>query len=262
MKLAEEVVLITGAAQGLGETMAHAFARAGAAVVVADINHEGACTVAAAVEKAGGRVTALPLDVTDPASAACCVAAASERFGYVSVLVNNAMFASYGPLGEIKVDAIDRMLAVGLKGILLMCQAAAPGMRRRKHGVIINLSSVVSLSGIAYSSAYASLKGGTDAITRALAVELGADGIRVNAIAPSAIPSAMSLRALDAAGWEERRRRTPLGVIGTPADVAEAALFLASSQSAFITGTVLPVDGGFSMAAMIPGVDLARIQRS
>ncbi|MES3002618.1 MAG: SDR family NAD(P)-dependent oxidoreductase [Pseudomonadota bacterium] len=262
MNLDREVVLITGGAQGLGEAMALAYAQAGAAVVIADINEAGSLALAARIEGEGGKALGIALDVTDPRSVRACLDAASEKFGYVSVLVNSAMFARYGPIEEIDPETVDRMLAVGLKGVLLMCQGVVPQMRDRKHGVIINISSVVGLAGVGYSSAYAALKGGTDAVTRGLAVELGADGIRVNSIAPSAIPTAMSRRTLDEKGWEERRRRTPLGVIGSVEDVAQAAVFLASDGAKFITGAVLPVDGGFAMAAMIPGVDIAAVQRS
>ncbi|MBG9388078.1 SDR family NAD(P)-dependent oxidoreductase [Caenimonas aquaedulcis] len=262
LNLAKEVVLITGGAQGLGEAMALAYARAGAAVVIADINEAGSLALAARIEGNGGRALGLALDVTDPQSVLGCVDAASRKFGYVSVLVNSAMFARYGPIEEVDAATIDRMLAVGLKGVLLMCQRVVPQMRDRKHGVILNISSVVGLAGVGYSSAYAALKGGADAITRGLAVELGHDGIRVNSIAPSAIPTEMSRRTLDEKGWEERRRRTPLGVIGRVEDVANAAVFLASDAAKFITGAVLPVDGGFAMAAMIPGIDIAAVQRS
>lgn len=262
MNLDSEVVLVTGGAQGLGEAMARACASAGAAVVLADINQEGANEIAASIESDGGRALGVALDVTDAASVQACVDAASQRFGFVSVLINSAMFARYGPIEEIDVSIVDRMLAVGLKGVLLMCQGVVPGMRQRRHGSIINISSVVGLGGVGYSSAYAALKGGTDAITRALAVELGPDNIRVNSLAPSAIPTAMSRRTLDEKGWEERRRRTPLGVIGTVDDVAQAAVFLASDAAKFLSGTTLPVDGGFSIASMIPGVDIDRVQRS
>lgn len=262
MDLKEEVVLVTGGAQGLGEAMALACAKAGAAVVVADINEAGSLAIVKRIEEEGGRALGIALDVADAGSVRACVDAATQRFGYVSVLINSAMFARYGPVEEVDVAIVDRMLAVGLKGVLLMCQGVVPQMRRRRHGVIVNISSVVGLAGVGYSSAYASLKGGTDAITRALAAELGADNIRVNSIAPSAIPTVMSRRTLDAKGWEERRRRTPLGVIGEVEDVAQAAVFLASPAAKFISGAILPVDGGFAMAAMIPGVDIDRVQRS
>jgi NAD(P)-dependent dehydrogenase (short-subunit alcohol dehydrogenase family) len=262
MNLADEVVLVTGGAQGLGEAMARACAQAGAAVIIADINSDGAAALAQDICAAGGRAQGIALDVTSPSSIRECLDAAQSAFGFVSVLINSAMYARYGPVEEIDVDVLDRMLSVGLKGVLLMCGAVTPGMRDRRHGVIINISSVVGLSGVGYSSAYAALKGGTDAITRALGVELGAHGIRVNSIAPSAIPTEMSRRTLDAKGWEERRRRTPLGVIGSVEDVAQTAVFLASAGGRFISGATLPVDGGFSIATMIPGVDIAAVQRS
>lgn len=262
MNLDKEVVLVTGGAQGLGEAMARACAKAGAAVVIGDINYAGSKALAENICSEGGRAIGIQLDVTNPISIRDCIDASAAKFGFVSVLINSAMYARYGPIEEIDTDVLDRMLAVGLKGVLLMCQSVVPSMRARKHGVIINISSAVGLSGIGYSSAYASLKGGTDAITRALSVELGSDGIRVNSIAPSAIPTEMSRRQLDSNGWEERRRRTPLGVIGSIDDVASTAVFLASDGARFISGATLPVDGGFSIAAMIPGVDIAFVQRS
>ena len=262
MKLQNDVVLITGGAQGLGRAMALAFAQAGASVVIGDINDALAQAVAQEISANAGQAIALHLDVSRPESVRACVEAACTRFGHVSVLVNSAMFARYGPIDDINEETLDRMLSVGLKGTLLMCQGVVGSMRRIQRGVILNISSVVGLSGVSYSSAYASLKGGVDAVTRALAVELGPVGIRVNSIAPSAIPTEMSRRTLDANGWEERRRRTPLGVLGREEDVASAAVFLASDDARFLTGVILPVDGGFSMAAMIPGVDIATVQRS
>jgi NAD(P)-dependent dehydrogenase (short-subunit alcohol dehydrogenase family) len=262
VRLKDQVAIITGAGQGLGRAMALAFAREGASVIVADVNEQTACTVAAEIRQGGGRALAVTTDVTDRASVNACVEHAVKSFGTISVLINNAMFARYGPIEETTADVLDKMLAVGLKGPLLMTSAVVPVMRAAKTGTILNMSSAVGLAGIAFSSAYAALKGGIDAVTRALATELGSDGIRVNSIAPSAIPTEMSRRTLDEQGWEERRRRTPLGAIGSEDDVAWAAVFLASGEAKFITGAVLPVDGGFSMAAMLPGVDIATVQRS
>ncbi|GAA5233403.1 SDR family oxidoreductase [Verticiella sediminum] len=262
MNLSGEVALITGAAQGLGRAIAMAYVRSGCRVVVADINAAGASDVAVQIDASGERAAAVPLDVSDADSCRQAVQATLQRFGKLSVLVNCAVFAKYGPLADIRPGTVDRMLAVGLKGPLLLSQAAAEPMRLAGGGVIINISSVVALTGIAYSSAYACIKGGLDAMTRALAVELGPVGIRVNSLAPSAIPSAMSNANLDANGWEERRRRTALGRIGSQDDVAAAALFLASPEAAFLTGVVLPVDGGFSIAGMVPGVDLAEVGRT
>ncbi|CAM3866544.1 SDR family NAD(P)-dependent oxidoreductase [Bordetella tumulicola] len=262
MILAGEVALVTGAAQGLGRAIALAYAQAGCRVMVADINEAGAREVAAEIQAGGGEAEATLLDVVDAYSGQAAVQATLQQFNSLSVLVNCAVFAKYGPLDEIESAVIDRMLSVGLKGPLLLSQSVAEPMRRAGRGVIINISSVVALTGVAYSSAYASLKGGLDAMTRALAVELGPMGIRVNSLAPSAIPSAMSNANLDDAGWEERRRRTALGRIGTQDDVSAAALFLASPAAAFMTGVVLPIDGGFSIAGMVPGVDLAAVGRT
>ncbi|MBV7483673.1 SDR family NAD(P)-dependent oxidoreductase [Bordetella sp. BOR01] len=262
MTLSSDVALVTGAAQGLGRAIALALANSGCRIVVADINAAGAEQVAAEISVAGGDALAVHLDVSDVASVQAAMQATQARFGKLSILVNCAVFAKYGPLAEVATDVLDRMFAVGLKGALLMTKAAVEPMRKAGGGTVINISSVVALTGIAYSSAYATVKGGLDAMTRALAVELGPMGIRVNSLAPSAIPSAMSNSNLDANGWEERRRRTALGRIGSQDDVAAAALFLASPAASFLTGVVLPVDGGFSIAGMVPGVDLATVGRT
>lgn len=262
MTLSEDVALITGAAQGLGRAIAIAYVQAGCRVVVADINEAGAQAVASELQALGGQAMACRLDVSEVADNRAAVEATQRKFGKLSILVNCAVFAKYGPLGEVQPDVLERMLAVGLKGPLLLSQAAAEPMRQSGGGCILNISSVVALTGVAYSSAYASIKGGLDAMTRALAVELGPTGIRVNSLAPSAIPSAMSNSNLDANGWEERRRRTALGRIGSQDDVAAAALFLASPAALFLTGVVLPVDGGFSIAGMVPGADLAAVGRT
>ncbi len=260
--LDNEVARVTGGGQGLGKAISLLNAQQGASVVIGDINISAAELVADEIRAKGGKALALNLDVTRLESTQRVAQAAVSAFGSVSILVNSAIFAAYGPIEDIQPDTLDRMLAVGLKGPLLMGRAVAPMMKAERHGLILNISSVVGLGGVAYSSAYAALKGGVDAITRALAVELGPNGIRVNSIAPSAIPNEMSRRTLDDTGWEERRRRTPLGSIGEEKDVANAALFLASSAARFLSGVILPVDGGFSMASMIAGVDITNVQRS
>ncbi|TCU96109.1 3-oxoacyl-[acyl-carrier protein] reductase [Paracandidimonas soli] len=262
MDLDKEVALVTGGGQGLGRAISLLYARHGAAVAIGDIDVDAAERVAREIRAGGGRALALDLDVSSLDSARRAAQEAIDAFGTVSVLVNSAIFARYGPIDDIQPDIVDRMLAVGLKGPLLMSRAVAPAMRSARHGLILNISSVVGLGGVAYSSGYAALKGGVDAITRSLAAELGPSGVRVNSIAPSAIPNEMSRRTLDSEGWEERRRRTPLGVLGEERDVANAALFLASPAARFLSGVILPVDGGFSSASMIADVDIASVQKS
>lgn len=252
--------MVTGAARGLGRAIAVGMAREGAAVMCIDIDEDGALATAAIIEEAGGQALALAADVAESEPVARAVEAAVTTFGGLDIVINNAVYARYGPLAELESATIDRMLAVGVKGVLLTARAAAPHLARGGHGAIINLSSVVGLRGIAYSSAYAAMKGAVNGLTAALAVELGQSGIRVNAIAPSAIPSDMSNSVLDEQGWEERRRRTALQKIGREADVVEAVIYLSGDSGGFISGVVLPVDGGFTAAGLIPGVDLSRVQ--
>lgn len=257
----DQAALITGAARGLGRAIAQSFASEGAAVACVDVDAAGVAETAGLIASAGGRALALTADVSDHGQISQAVADTIAAFGGLDIVVNNAVFARYGPLSDLDPAILDRMMSVGIKGVLMTTKAAAPALGLR-GGAVINMSSIVGLRGVAYSSAYAALKGAVNAMTPALAVELGQQGIRVNAVAPSAIPSDMSNAVLDEAGWEERRRRTALQKIGTPQDVVEATLFLASDVAKFISGVVLPVDGGFTAAGLIPGVDLARTQVS
>ncbi len=256
-RLNGKTVLLTGAAQGLGRAMATLFAAEGAGVALVDINGEALAEVEAEVTAGGGKAVAIHADLSQRAAAATAVAAAESALGPVDVLVNNAVWARYQAIADLDEETVDRMLAIGVKAILWLVQAVAPGMTARRQGSIVNISSISGLTGLAYCPTYAAVKGGVNALTRALAVDLGQQGIRVNALAPSAIPTPMSRRILGEEGWEGRRRRTPLGRVGEPEDVAQAALFLASDESRFVTGEVIRIDGGFCIGGAIPGVDVA-----
>lgn len=261
-RLDGRVALVTGAARGLGRAIACAFAAEGARVAPIDIDADGAAETASRITAAGGSALALAADVSDERQIADAVARVVETYGGLDIVVNNAVFARYAPLSQLDPAILDRMMAVGIKGVLLTTKAAAPALAARGGGAVVNMSSIVGLRGVAYSAGYAALKGAVNAMTAALAVELGQQGIRVNAVAPSAIPSDMSNAVLDAQGWEERRRRTALQAIGTERDVVEASVFLAGDSARFISGVVLPVDGGFTACGLIPGIDLGRVQAS
>ncbi len=251
-RLRDRVALVTGAAQGLGRAIAAALAREGAVVGIVDINGTGAQAAAARIAAAGGRTLAVVADVTRAEQARAAVAGLTDRFGRLDVLVNNAMWSRRDSVAEVTEESLDRMIAVGLKAIFWTVQAVLPHMTAAHRGSIINMSSVAGEMGFADTSIYSAVKAGVVGLTRSLAAELGTVGVRVNAISPGAIPTVASHATIDAAGWEARRRRTPLGRIGAPDDVAAAAVFLASDESAFITGEVLRVDGGWAMTGVSP----------
>ena len=183
------------------------------------------------------------------------VARVIDRYGHLDVLVNNAMWSRRDAVADVTNDTLDHMIGVGLKAVFWTVQAVLPYLRAAGRGSIINMASLAGETGFADTSVYSAVKAGIMGITRSLAAELGTAGIRVNAISPGAIPTQGSQATIDAAGWEARRRRTPLGRIGTPEDVAAAVVFLASDESAFITGEVLRVDGGWGMAGAVPSIE-------
>ncbi len=250
-------IVLTGASGGIGSVMSRVFAGAGASVAMVDINGDGIRALADQLADVGGHVLPIEADLTQRARAAEIVAEVQAKFGDVDVLVNNATWATYQKIDQIDEETVDRMLAAGLKQVFWMTQAVVPSMIRKGGGSIVNMSSISALTGMAYSPVYAAIKAGIDGFTRALAVDLGAQSIRVNSVAPSAIPSPMSMRILDESAWEGRRKRTPLGRIGTANDIAQAVMFLASPASSFITGEVLRADGGYCIGGAIPGVDVA-----
>jgi NAD(P)-dependent dehydrogenase (short-subunit alcohol dehydrogenase family) len=243
-RLDGKVALISGAARGLGESQATLFAREGARVVLGDVLEEPGQRAAEQITAAGGDAVFVPLDVTSEADWERALAVALERYGQLNVLVNNAGIALRKTLEQTSGQEWDHVLAVNLKGTFLGTKVAIPAMRDAGGGSIINMSSV---SGIIASSgaAYGASKGAVRLLTKSTALSYARDGIRCNSIHPGPMDTEVNRESqLDTAKWAERMRNVPLGRIGQPLEVAYGALFLASDESSYMTGSELVIDGG------------------
>jgi NAD(P)-dependent dehydrogenase (short-subunit alcohol dehydrogenase family) len=248
------VALVTGGALGIGRGIVEGFAAAGAAVAIADVNADAARALAAELDRAGHRAIASVGDVADAGDAQRMVAETVAAFGRLDVLVNNAGIMPrdwYRRIEETPEEVWDRILAVNLKGIFLLSKAAIPEIRRVGGGAIVNIASVQGLQSSPRVPAYAASKGAVLSLTRQMALDYAAENIRVVAICPGTIDTEM-VRAgarSEAGDVDEAVRRLgalhPLGRIGRPEDIANAAVFLASDRASFITGEHLNVDGGF-----------------
>ncbi|MBN1189598.1 MAG: SDR family oxidoreductase [Dehalococcoidales bacterium] len=245
MRLSGKTAIITGSRRGIGRAIAEAMAREGAGVVITDINLEDCQAVADSIRAGGGRALAVKCDVSLKAEVLEMVRQAVAEFGKVDILVNNAMVSSFKPFVRISEEEWDRTIAVNLKGAFLCSQAAARNMIKNGWGRIINIASVSS-GGEGGTSPllahYTASKGGMKALSEAMAVELADFGINVNTILPGAIDSGVLPDSIK----ERALKNTPRGRLGTPWDIAELAVYLASEESDFMTGSALIIDGGTS----------------
>jgi NAD(P)-dependent dehydrogenase (short-subunit alcohol dehydrogenase family) len=248
--LSGKVALITGAATGIGRATAQLFAQAGARVVITDMREEELAATATAVHDKGGQVLALAADLSRAESCASVVEEALGVAGRLDVLFNNAGVGTMvvgGTVETITIEQWDLALDVNVRAMYLVSRAAIPALRAAGGGSIINTSSVSAFHGSATrpTHAYAASKGAVLALTRAMAASYGRDRIRVNAICPGLIRTRLTADIVDHAAREAAEGRgIPLGRVGEPEDIARCALFLASDDSAFITGTEIVVDGG------------------
>lgn len=249
--LTDQVALITGASRGIGEAIARAFAKAGAKVVLAARKPDALEAVAASIVKDGGQALAVAAHTGKADDVKRLVAAAVEKFGRVDVLVNNAATNPYfGPMLDIEDGAFDKTFEVNVKGYFWLTREVAQHLQQRNaKGSIINVASVAGLAAAPMQGVYGMTKAAVISMTKTFAAELGASGIRVNAIAPGLVETkfAQALTSNDEI-LKLVTDRTPLGRHAQPEEIAGAALYLASGAAGFVTGQTLVVDGGFTIS--------------
>jgi NAD(P)-dependent dehydrogenase (short-subunit alcohol dehydrogenase family) len=252
-KLSGRVAVITGAGSGIGRAAADLFAREGAEVALVDLNAQAAKDATEQITAAGGRALAVGADVADAAQVDLAFRQISGEFGRVDVLYNNAGVNSAGSVVDASDEDWDRCFAVNAKGTFLCSRAAGRLMVAAGSGSIINQGSVAALVGIANFASYCASKGAVVALTRSMSVDLAPRNVRVNAICPGTVYTPLMepmLRARGngdlAAGLAMTTAKYPIGRLGTPEEIAAVALFLASDDSSFLTGSVITADGGMT----------------
>ena len=249
MRLKDKVAIITGAASGIGRATALLFAREGASVVIADVSDPSGQTVADEISRSGAQASFQHCDVTQSADCKRVVDHAVERFGRLDILFNNAGIIRRATVVDLSEQDWDRVMNVNVKSIYLMSHYAVPIMARQGAGVIINTASGWGLTGGAKAAVYCASKGAVVLLTKAMAVDHGPQNIRVNCICPGDTDTNMLRSEAQQLGEANDRflaeaARRPLGRVGAPEEIAQAALYLASDAASFVTGTALIVDGG------------------
>ena len=248
--LKNKVSLITGGASGIGRATALLFAQEGAAVAIADINQEMGESALKEIENLGGQVIFIPCDVSKATDCQLAVEQTVATFGGLDILFNNAGIVSRTNVLTITENEWDQVMDVNVKSIFLMSKYAIPHMEKRGEGTIINVSSGWGLKGGGNAISYCASKGAVTNMTRAMAIDHGAKNIRVNAVCPGDTDTPMLRSEAEGLGIaydqlvKDSSKGRPLGRIGTPMEIAQAVLFLASDAAAFVTGSILVVDGG------------------
>lgn len=244
--LAGRTAFISGAGHGIGRATALAMARLGATVGINDLKQEFVDDAVAEIRAAGGNAIPLPQDVSTREGMREAVLRFARDAGRLDILVNNAAWVRYQPLAEITPEVVDRMVEIGFKSVIWGMQAAAEAMDPQRGGSIINVASIAAIKSPQRSVVYSGIKAGVLGMTRAAAADLGARNIRVNAVAPGAVPTEGTAKHRNADLDAKRIARTPLGRLGTVEDIADAICFLAGDGARFLNADVLCLDGGAS----------------
>jgi NAD(P)-dependent dehydrogenase (short-subunit alcohol dehydrogenase family) len=247
-QLDRKVALVTGAGGGIGKAIATLFAKEGASVVVTGRRKELLEGVVSEIQRGGGRALAVAGSVTDEGHARSAVAQTLQTFGRLNVLVNNAAVGAFGKLlHEIDDATWEEQLAVNLTGVFRMTRAVLPEMLKAGGGAIVNISSVGGLVGFPFSAAYGATKGGLNAFTRCVAMDYAQQGVRCNAVCPGLVDTPMAAELIsNPERMTQVMQAYPLGRPGTPEEVAKLVLYLASDDSAWVTGGLYPIDGGLT----------------
>lgn len=248
LDLSGRAALVTGASRGIGRAIALALGSSGAAVV---INYRGseaaAAEVVSQITQGGGKAIAVQADVSDAASHDGLIKATTDAFGRLDILINNAGITRDNLLLRMKAEEIDAVINTNLRGVMLLSKAALRPMLKNKWGRIISMSSIIGLTGNAGQANYAATKAGLLGFTKSLALEMASRNITANAICPGFIETDMTAAAMSDDLRAKAIERVPLGRLGTPDDIANAVVFLASDAASYITGQTLAVDGGWTM---------------
>ncbi len=251
MRLKNRVAIIVGGASGMGAAITTLFAREGAQVIVADIDKEKMEATAKAVKDAGGSILTEAVDVVDQRQVCDLVETVVKEFSQIDILVNTVGTFEFSPAEDLSVEQWRRVFDINLTGVFVCCREVGKVMIRQKSGKIVNFASTAGLCAVPYSIHYTAAKHGVVGLTKALGVEWAKYNIHVNCICPGATATAMLLESTSEEFRASRSKRIPLQRFGKPQEQAGAALFLASPDSDYVTGSVITVDGG--VYAMAPG---------
>jgi NAD(P)-dependent dehydrogenase (short-subunit alcohol dehydrogenase family) len=250
MRLQNKIAVITGSGSGIGQSSALLFAKEGATVIVNDLLADKGQETVELVKQAGGNAVFIQADVTEPASVEALVKQVIADYGRIDVLFNNAGISGVGAVHEVEPDAWDRIFSVNVRGVYLPCKYVVPHMMERRAGSIINMSSCIAEIGLARRASYAATKGAVLSLTKQMQVDYAQYHIRVNALLPGTIMTPFVEKYIRTSyddpevAIEGLKKRQLSGALGTPEDVAKAALFLASDESSFMMGSPLYIDGG------------------